>query len=369
MIKRFIDCYIPVTQCNLKCHYCYISQLDAFQKKPAEFKYSPEHIGKALSIERLGGPCVFNLCGGGETLIPKETVQIVFELLKAGHYVMVVTNGLLTKRFEDISKFPEEYHSRLFFKFSFHYFEVKRLNAFEKYFDNVRLMDKAGCSFTVELTANDECIPYFEDIKKICIDNVGAPCHVSIGRKDNDPNIGHLSKLPFDEYCKLWIDAFDSGMFKFKKTIFYQKRKEFCYAGLWSANINLGTGALTQCYGGRKLKNIFENIDEPVDFFPVGCNCNQPHCYNGHAFLTFGDIPELDTPTYMYIRDRKTNNGMVWVKPKMQEAFESKLVDMNKILSTSEKAKYNLIGKPHLLVADLYNLLKRIKAFVKEKKA
>ena len=72
MIKRFIDCYIPVTQCNLKCHYCYISQLDAFQKKPADFRYSPEHIGKALSMERMQGPCVFNLCGGGETLIPER---------------------------------------------------------------------------------------------------------------------------------------------------------------------------------------------------------------------------------------------------------------------------------------------------------
>lgn len=365
MIKRFLDCYIPVTSCNLNCHYCYISQLDAFQRKLPQFNFTPEHIGKAMSVERLGGPCVINICGGGETLIPQETVGIVYELLKAGHYVMVVTNGLLTKRFEEISHFPAEYLSRLFFKFSFHFFELKRLNAFEKYFANIKLMDSVGCSFTVELTANDECIPYLDEIKQICVDNVGAPCHVSIGRKDNDPNIGHLSSLPFPEYCKLWEDAFDSGMFKFKKTIFYQKRREFCYAGLWSANINLGTGELTQCYGGRKLKNIFENIDQPVDFCPVGCNCNQPHCYNGHAFLTFGDIPELDIPTYTYIRDRQTNNGMVWVKPKMKEAFDAKLVDSNTTFTPAQKARYNMIGKPHLLVATAYNFVKKLKAKMK----
>ena len=53
----------------------------------------------------------------------------------------------------------------------------------------------------------------------------------------------------------------------------------------------------------------------------------------------------------------------------MQEAFESKLVDMNEILSTAEKTKYNLIGKPHLLLANGYNALKRVKTVMKGKKA
>ena len=57
------------------------------------------------------------------------------------------------------------------------------------------------------------------------------------------------------------------------------------------------------------------------------------------------------------------------MKPKMQEAFESKLVDMNEVFSNAEKKKYNLIGKPHLFVANVYNALKRVKAVMKGKKA
>ena len=54
-IKRFIDCYVPVTTCNLRCHYCYITQQRKFDAKLPEFKYSAEYIAKALSKERLGG--------------------------------------------------------------------------------------------------------------------------------------------------------------------------------------------------------------------------------------------------------------------------------------------------------------------------
>ncbi len=360
MIKRFLDCYVPVTMCNLQCHYCYISQLNAFEKKIPEFKFSAEQIKQAMTLERLGGPCVINLCGGGETLIPKEVVDITRVLLENGHYVMIVTNGLLKNRLEEIAKFPRNLLAKLFFKFSFHYLELKRLNAFEKYFDNIRMMDSAGCSFTVEMTPCDEVIPYIDEIKDICIKNVGAPCHISIGRRDNDPQIRHLSKYSFEDYCRLWGDAFDSQMFEFKKSIFYQKRKEFCYAGVWSANINLGTGDLTQCYGGRTLDNIFKNLDHPIKFSPVGTNCNQPHCYNGHAFLTFGDIPELKTPTYQSIRDRATINGMVWIKPQMQLAFTSKLIEENRLYSASEKLANNVKGLPHRLKAEIYHKMQEI---------
>lgn len=367
MIKRFLDCYIPVTACNLQCHYCYISQLNAFEKKPPKFQFSPEQIGRALTLERLGGPCVINLCGGGETLIPKEVIRIIYVLLKNGHYVMVVTNGLLRNRLDEIAKFPGDLLSRLFFKFSFHYLELKRLDAFDRFFDNIRLMDSVGCSFTVEMTPCDELIPYIEEIKNICIKNVGAPCHISIGRKDNDPGIIHLSSMNFEEYCKVWEPEFKSDMFSFKKSIFYQKRKEFCYAGEWSANIHMGTGEMTQCYGGKKMGNIFENPEKPIPFCPVGCNCNQPHCYNGHAFLTFGDIPELKTVDYMHIRNRKTDNGMVWVKPEMEKAFTSKLKDMNYQYTKIQKLAYNLKGLPHKFIASGYNTLKKIKDIARNK--
>ena len=54
-IKRFIDCYVPVTTCTLRCHYCYITHHRLFDNKLPTFKYTPEQVRKALSKERLGG--------------------------------------------------------------------------------------------------------------------------------------------------------------------------------------------------------------------------------------------------------------------------------------------------------------------------
>ena len=61
--KRMILCLIPNNMCNLKCEYCYISQMPDFLKKDLELKYSMEHIARCFSQERLGGPCLFNLTG------------------------------------------------------------------------------------------------------------------------------------------------------------------------------------------------------------------------------------------------------------------------------------------------------------------
>ena len=80
-IKRFIECYLSVTQCNLECHYCYVIQRNHRKMQPLELNYSPEIIGKALSRERLGGTCFISICGGGETLIPKEIVDITKNIL------------------------------------------------------------------------------------------------------------------------------------------------------------------------------------------------------------------------------------------------------------------------------------------------
>ena len=52
-IKRFIECIVPVTACNLRCHYCYVIQNDYRTNKIPKFEYSPEYIAKALSKKRL----------------------------------------------------------------------------------------------------------------------------------------------------------------------------------------------------------------------------------------------------------------------------------------------------------------------------
>lgn len=339
-LKRFVDCYIDTETCNLKCHYCYIAQLGKFKNKLAKFKYSPKEIRKALSVKRLGGECLINLCAGGETLLSKEVVDLVLELLEEGHYVMIVTNGTLTNRFKEIAMFPKELLERLFFKFSFHYLELKRLNWMDRFFNNIKRMIEAGCSFTLEITPSDELIPYIDDVKNICMEKVGAYCHVTIARDDRTKGIVVLSDKSFEEYKKIW-GTFDSKLFSYKSEIFYQKRKEFCYAGDWSVYINLSSGEMKQCYFGRVLDNIYKNIDQPLNFEAVGCNCKMAHCYNGHAYLAIGDIPKLNAPTYAELRNRVTKDGKEWLNPKMKSFMSQKLKDNNEEYSSAKRKKIN----------------------------
>ena len=76
-IKRYIDCYVPITTCTLRCHYCYIVQHGLFANKVPKLKYSAETVRKTLSKERLGGTCLINFCTVGETLISKELLEYV----------------------------------------------------------------------------------------------------------------------------------------------------------------------------------------------------------------------------------------------------------------------------------------------------
>lgn len=338
-MKRYLDCYIPTETCNFKCHYCYIAQHNKFNNKIVKFNHTPQFIAKALSKERLGGTCLINLCAGGETLIAEEVIDVVEALLKEGHYVMIVTNGSLTKRFEKISKFPKELLKHLFFKFSFHYLELVRLKMIDRFFENVKMMRDAGASFTIEITPSDELEPYIDEIKTIMTEKMGALPHITIGRKDSE-DIPPLTNHKFEEYLKIW-QVFESDLIDFKKDIFGKKRNEFCYAGEWTGYLNLVTGDLRQCYCGMKIDNIYKNIEKPIKFLPIGCNCTQPHCYNGHSFLSFGDIPELNTPTYDKLRNRTQSDGTQWLQPEMKAFMQSKLIESNKEYSEKEKQKIN----------------------------
>lgn len=343
-IKRFIDCYIPTETCNLRCHYCYIAQKRKFNTKLAEFSHSTETIRKALSKERLGGICLINMCAGGETLLSEEVLPVIKSLLQEGHYVMIVTNGTVTKRFEEIAQWPEKLLKHLFFKFSFHYLEMKRLNMLECYFSNIQKMNEAGASFTVEVTPSDELIPYIDELKAVCLQYLGALCHITIARDDRKAGIDVLSKYPFEEYKTIW-GQFDSELFRFKSEIFYKHRDEFCYAGDWSAYLNLDTGVLRQCYCGNVIDNIYENIDTPIHFEAIGKGCTIPHCYNGHSFLTLGDIPKLHTPTYAEIRNRMCKDGSEWLKPEMKALMSSRLYESNVEYNIIKKTKINLKQK------------------------
>ena len=195
------------------------------------------------------------------------------------------------------------------------------------------------CYGSYEITPSDELIPYIEEIKKVSIEKLGVLPHITIGRKDSD-DIPILSEYSFEEYKKIW-EPFESDLFNFKSKIFYQKRKEFCYAGDWSMYVNLVTGEARQCYCGCKIQNIYQNIEKPIKFMAIGNYCTQPHCYNGHAFLSFGNIPELETPTYDTLRNRTCSDGSMWLTKDMQDFMKGKLKDTNQEYTEKQKKKIN----------------------------
>lgn len=344
-IKRFIDCYLPVTTCNFRCHYCYITQQHKFDATLPKFKYTAEQIGQALSQERLGGVCCFNICGGGETLLPPETLKIAEAILKQGHYVMIVTNGSLSHRFDEIIKISPHLLKRLLFKFSFHYLELKRMKILDKFFDNVTKVKQAGCSFSVEITPNDELIPEIENIKKICLEKIGALPHITVARNNTIPELPILTNLSPKDYEKVWAQ-FSSKLFEYKLSVFNKKRKEFCYAGDWTGYLHLGTGYLQQCYKGKILQNIFEEPQKPILFCAIGNNCKEAHCYNAHAWLCFGAIPELNTPAYSEMRDRVTSDKSHWLTPEYSKFLSTKLKESNQRYSCKKQKIINQINAP-----------------------
>lgn len=327
-IVKFLECFIPVHTCNLRCNYCYITQKGLWGESLPKFKYSPEHIAKALSKKRMGGTCLINLCAGGETLLPQEITDIVRCLLEEGHYVMIVTNGTVTKRIDEILALNKNLLKRLFFKFSLQYLELKRLSLMGKFVESVNKVKQSPASFTVELTVVDELISHIADIKDFCLRNFGALCHLTIARDESKPTFPRLSKYSEEEYIHIWGE-FDSPMFDFKLPLFEKERREFCYAGHWSYTIDFGSGALAACYGCPSIQNVFNDIKSPICSFPVACHCPSPHCWNNHTFLTLGDIVDFPAPRYVELRDRICNDGSHWLKPEFMNIFSQRLSENN----------------------------------------
>ncbi|MBQ6924342.1 MAG: radical SAM protein [Kiritimatiellae bacterium] len=329
-IKRFIDVHVPVETCNFRCRYCYITHCRLFDKGLPTFRYSPDTVRRALSRKRLGGLCMFNLCGGGETLLAPEVVDYARALLEEGHYVMVVTNGSITQAFDRFAVFPPALLERLFFKFSYHFLQLRERGLTERFFANVRRMRDAGASFTVELTPSDEEIPFIDEIKAESLREVGAIPHITVARDHHDASvIPFLTKLPPEEYRKTW-ESFDSELFRFKYKVFLERRTEFCYAGDWTAFLNLGTGRLSQCYCAPYAVNILDDVEKPIPFKAIGHFCQQPHCYNAHAFMTFGVIPGRDDPTYEKMRNRVCLDKSEWLKPRMKAFMSQRLAENNR---------------------------------------
>ncbi len=329
--RHFINCYVPSQTCNFRCDYCYIGQKKDFDGKRIEHTYPMDTIKRALSKERMGGICIFNLCAGGETLIQSEVVQITRVLLELGHNVSIVTNGTMTNNIDMLLGIPEDLLNMLYIKFSFHYFELKKRNMLDVFFSNVHKIQNSKASFSIDITPYDELIQYIGDIRGIFEKEMkGAMPHISVARDVTTAELRILTKLTREEYKKIW-SVFDSAKFDYKIQEFQKPHKEYCYAGNKSFSLELVTGNCRICDGAPNPKemdfyNIYDHPMEKIPFVEIGHNCPTAHCYNCHALLTLGTIPELDTPSYATMLDRVDNEGNHWLKDDMREFYSYRIM-------------------------------------------
>lgn len=325
-IIKFINCHVPYSACNFRCKYCYIGQLNKFESKKNYF-HSPEFIRAALSKERLGGGALINFCASGETMMCKELVPIIIELVKEGHYVSIVTNGTISPEIDKFLDADIDFE-HVFFKFSFHYLELKRQNLFKTYLDNINKIRNAGCSFTVELAPSDDLVPHIDEIKEFSLKNWGALPQLTVTRDDRTQGIDVLTDYSIDEYKNIW-STFNSDLFEYKISRLGIKVTEDCMAGKWSFNMNLETGDIYKCVGNPYLDNIYKDLSSEIYLEPVRGECKLPYCYNCHAYITLGLVKELEAPTYFEVRSRINKDGKHWVHGKTAKIFKQKLYDNN----------------------------------------
>lgn len=338
--KKFIEVTVPGYACNFKCSYCYISQLiNPEIKDVAKFNYSPQHIGKSLNKQRIGGTAYINICGVGETLIAKEMPQIVKEILSQGHFVNIYTNGVLTSRINEILEIvPPENLKRLSFSFSFHFLELKQKKLINTFFYNFKNVKSHGCSVISNMVLDDTYIPYIEEIKKITLENLGAYPQISFPKKNHKR--GNWTSLCKDDRKSLEIGrTFNSPYLDFTEKYYNYNKRKFCYAGEWSFCLNLGTGEISKCYGHTPHQNIYTDISTPIRYSAVGNMCFAKGC-GGGLFLPQGVVPSLNAPTYPEIKDRAEAN---WYSPEFKAFLSQQLISNNKQFSTFKKIRTNIV--------------------------
>lgn len=345
-ISKFIECLAPVSTCNIECEYCYLIQQDRRKMCNPRWDYSVEYVAKALSKKRLNAMAYISICGAGETLVSDEVIELTYLLLKEGHCVNITTNGTLSNKFDRIVQFPKEYLERLHFAFSFHYIELKKKNMLNKFFDNIDKIKKAGCSFVLQLNMYDGYIPYLDEIKKISLERTGALPQIALTRKEictkGKTEYKAYTDLTMSEYIS-YSREFDSPLFECTLKNFNVKRKEFCYAGLWSGVLDLKTGDFRQCYS-TKPQNIFKDLNKPIEFKPVGRNCPNRYCINSSHFMSLGVIPTSDIPSYAQLRNRENAE---WYNSKMNELLSKKLCESNEQLSFRQRLVVDIQNIPN----------------------
>lgn len=367
-IKRFFECLIPITVCNLECEYCYVIQENRRSMKMSNFKYKPEWIIKCLNKERLGGTCLFSICGAGETLIQKEVSDIVIGLANEGHYVNITNNGTQTKEIKKIINSVSN-TNHLLFSFSLHYNELLKRNLLNTFFDNVLYCRNNGASILVQLNLYDGYINKIKEIKDICIEKIGAFPQVPTTRDESTKPFKFHTKYSNQNYYK-YGKMFNSPLFDFTYEKFNEKRNEFCYAGDWSGVLDIETGFLKKCYANMENnQNIFENPYSKINFSAIGSHCKSPYCINNSHFLSLGVIPSLKTPSYSDLRNRICIDGTEWQEKTMKYVLNTKLSHSNKEYSFLKKIYINYVSYLYLeakkIIDNLFKKMWRGKKIVK----
>lgn len=338
-IKRFFECLVPVTSCNLRCEYCYVAQLGGNSGKITECKYSAEQMQSALTKERLGGTCYFSFCGAGETLFHPELPSLVAALLKEGHYVNITTNGTFSKGIERLLALvrPEDC-CHLLLSFSLHWIELQKRGLTETFAANVKAVKQAGCSILVQFNLYDGYLPHLDEIREFCLTHFGALPQVAATRKEEGTITLHTN-MPVEEYLRIGR-TFESPLFEFTMRNFNRPFHKFCYAGAWSFVMNMERGTIRPCYCNGAEVDIFADPESPVPIEPVGVFCHNAYCINSSHYLSLGNIPSMyGAVTYAGLRNRE---HAAWFTPELQAFLSQKLYAANEQKSFVGKIGWNI---------------------------
>lgn len=338
MIKHFLECYIPMSNCNFECEYCYVRQWgknNSFSQ--IKLQYSDEIIQKAFAQERWSGQILISLCAIGETTLSTDLFRLVSILLSLGHIVSITSNGTVTKELIKYCNLPEEHRERLHFNLSFHYLELIKKNLLETFTNNFHMLRNSNISVTIKFNYADCYYPYINEIKEYCLSNFGGIPAVAPVRDESDHSSIHYltNRKNYLEEGKL----FGSKEWDFMIKYLNKRIKKFCYAGVWSHALNIYTGELSSCYCAHyNYYNIYKKPEEKIPEKPVGKNCKSAFCANADFFIGFGCVPTIKTPTFKELRNSSNAN---WYSKQIEEALSTKFYKVNKKLPASVKAKLN----------------------------